>query len=102
MIGLSKKDGGISPIALGDVYRRLTGKCLSSLILSDANSFFLPFQCVHALGGGKAVVHSWRHSMHELQQNADLMGQTIDFIKAFNTVKRDILLKECYNDVPQI
>ena len=25
LIGLSKKDGGIRPIAFGDVYRRLTG-----------------------------------------------------------------------------
>ena len=43
LIGLSKKDGGIRSIAIGDVYRRLTGKCLSSLILSAANSFFLLF-----------------------------------------------------------
>ena len=53
LIGLSKKDGGIRPIAIGDVYRRLTGKCLSSLILSDANSFSLPFQCVCAREGAK-------------------------------------------------
>jgi hypothetical protein len=32
LIGLSKKDGGIRPIAIGDVFRRLTGKCLASLI----------------------------------------------------------------------
>jgi len=58
LIGLSKKDGGIRPIAIGDVYRRLTGKCLSSLILSEANNFFLPSQCVCASGGGEAVVHA--------------------------------------------
>ena len=40
--------------------------------------------------------------MYELQQNADLIGQKIDCINAFNTVKRDILLKECYNNFPQI
>ena len=40
--------------------------------------------------------------MHEKKQNADLMGQKIDFINAFNTVKRDIRLKECYNIFPQI
>ena len=39
------------------------------------NSFFLPFQCVCAPGGGEAVVHSWRNIMHELHQNADLIGQ---------------------------
>ena len=40
--------------------------------------------------------------MHELQQNAGLKGQKINFINAFNTVKRDTLLKECYNNFPQI
>ena len=33
--------------------------------------------------------------MYELQQNADLMGQNIDFINAFNTFKWGMLLKEC-------
>jgi len=48
LIGIGKKDGGIRPIAIGDIYRRLTSKCLSSLILNEANEYFLPFQCVCA------------------------------------------------------
>ena len=53
LVGLSKKYGRIRPIAIGDVYRRLTGKCLSSLILSEANNFFLPSRCVCAPGEAK-------------------------------------------------
>ena len=64
LIGLSKKDGGI-----GDVYRRLTGKCLFSSILSDANTYFLPSQCVCAVGGGEAVVHACRQIMEEFASN---------------------------------
>ena len=102
MIGLSKKDGGIRPIAIGDVYRRLTGKCLSSLILSEANNFFLPSQCVCAPGGGEAVVHAWRHIMEEFQNDPEMIGQKIDFTNAFNSVQRDVFLKECYEKFPQI
>jgi len=60
LIGLSKKDRGIHPLAIGDVFHRLTGKCLASLILDEANSYFLPSQCVSATGGAEAVVHTWR------------------------------------------
>ena len=35
LIGLSKKDGGIRLIAIGDVYRRLTGKCLKFFFYSE-------------------------------------------------------------------
>jgi len=43
LIGLSKKDGGIRPIAIGDIYRRLTGKCLSFLVKEEA----IIFSCLH-------------------------------------------------------
>ena len=82
LIGLSKKDGGIRPIAIGDVYRRLPGKCLSSSILSDANIYFLPFQCICTSGGGEAVVHVWIQIMDEFQNNPDLIRLKFDFINA--------------------
>ena len=65
LVGIGKKDGGIRPIAIGDIYRRLTSKCLYSLILNEANAYFLPFQCVCAQGGAETVVHAWRSLMNE-------------------------------------
>ena len=102
LIGLSKKDGGIRPIAIGDLYRRLTGKCLFSLILSEANNFFLPYQCVCASGGGEAVVHAWRQIMEEFQNNPEFIGLKIDFVNAFNAVSRSIFLNECFDKFPHI
>ena len=78
LIGLSKKGGGIRPIAIGDIYRRLTGKCLSSLVKEEANCFFLPAQCVCAPGGGEVVVHAWRHLMEEFKNNPEFIGMKID------------------------
>ena len=102
LIGLSKKDGGIRPIAIGDIYRRLTGKCLSSLVKEEANCFFLPAQCVCAPGGGEAVVHAWRHLMEEFKNNPEFIGMKIDFVNAFNSVKRIVLLNECFEKFPHI
>ena len=85
-----------------DVYRRLTGKCLSSLILSEANNFFLPSQCVCASGGGEAVVHAWRQIMEEFQNNPEFIGLKIDFVNAFNAVSRSIFLNECFDKFPHI
>ena len=102
LIGLSEKDGGIRPIAIGDVYRRLTGKCLSSLVKEEANCFFLPAQCACAPGGGEAVVHAWRHLMEEFKNNPEFIGMKIDFVNAFNSVKRIVLLNECFEKFPHI
>ena len=102
LIGLSKKDGGIRPIAIGDIYRRLTGKCLSFLVKEEANHFFLPTQCVCALGGGEVVIRAWRLLMEEFKNNPEFIGMKIDFNNAFNTVKRLVLLKECFENFPHI
>ena len=96
LIGLSKKDGGIRPIAIGDIYRRLTGKCLSFLVKAEANHFFLPTQCVCASGGGEAVIHAWRLLMEEFKNNPEFIGMKIDFINAFNTVKRLVLFERVF------
>ena len=110
LIGIGKKDGGIRPIAIGDIYRRLTSKCLSSLILNEANEYFLPFQCVCAQGGAEAVVHAWRSLMDEFKIDPlseesfdfDAIGFKTDFINAFNSVQRNIFLQKCAQKFPQI
>ena len=71
--------------------KKTAGKCLSSLILSEPNSFFLPSECDCAPGGGEAVVHAWRHIVEEFQNNPEFIGLKIDLRNAFNAVSRSIL-----------
>ena len=92
LIGLSKKDGGVRPIAIGGVFRRLTGKCLAPIILDDANRYFLPSQCVSASGGAEAVIHIWMSLLEEFEGNARLIGMNINFI---NSTKSVSLLYGC-------
>ena len=54
------------------------------------------------MGGGEAVVHAWRQIMEEFASNPDFIGFKIDFVNAFNSVKRDVFLKECHQRFPQI
>ena len=40
--------------------------------------------------------------MEEFQKDPEMIGQKIDFTNAFNSVQRDVSLKECYQNFPQI
>ena len=40
--------------------------------------------------------------MEEFQNDPEMIGQKIDFTNAFNSVQRDVFLKECYEKFPQI
>lgn len=40
MMALPKESGGIRPIAVGEVLRRITGKCLCAAVREEAHAFF--------------------------------------------------------------
>eukprot|EP00662_Eupelagonemidae_sp_cell21_P016174 gene16174-22683_t len=44
LIALSKKAGGVRPIAMGEVTRRLVAKCLCDAFRDDARAWLWPFQ----------------------------------------------------------
>ena len=44
LLAVKKKNGGLRPIAVGEVLRRLTSKCLSRSVLSDAIDILAPLQ----------------------------------------------------------
>eukprot|EP00731_Ephydatia_muelleri_P038663 Em0851g2a len=52
LVALRKGTQDIRPIAVGESLRRLTSKCLCSLIKEDASAFFQPFQFGVALPQG--------------------------------------------------
>ena len=68
LVSLPKPIGGICPIAVGELLRRLTGKCLMSMVRSEASAYFWPAQVPVAVKGGveKAihVLRAWtdRHA----------------------------------------
>ena len=78
-----KKDGGLRPIAVGNLLRRLTSKCSMAGVVEKAVTMLSPHQLGVGVNGGlEAVIHA----VIELVEEADeeLMLLQVDFINAFN------------------
>ena len=59
-----KKDGGLRPIAVGNMTRRLASKLVASELASRASSYLSPHQLgVGTKGGCEAIVHSVRQAL---------------------------------------
>ena len=56
---MQKKDEGLRPIAVGEVPRQLTSKCVARAVLPDALPILSPLQVgVGIPGGCEAILHS--------------------------------------------
>ena len=61
LVALPKPSGGVRPIAVGEILRRLTGKCLMSFVQQQARTHFWPAQVgVAVKGGAEKAVHTVR------------------------------------------
>jgi hypothetical protein len=94
LAALPKHDGGHRPIAVGEVLRRLVGKCLASTSREDAQSLLEPIQVgVGTSGGCEAVVHVVRKWFRVHADDRHRLMAKIDLANAFNTVERHALLE---------
>ena len=58
LLPCTKKNGGLRPIAVGEVLRRLISKCISSAVQNEASRILSPLQLgVGVPGGCEAIVH---------------------------------------------
>ena len=61
LIPIGKKQGGIRPIAVGEVLRRSVAKCLPAQAPESMSSYLTPEQLGVAVpNGGEAIVHKVR------------------------------------------
>ena len=103
MVAVPKPNGGVRPIAIGEIYRRLTAKCLLEEIRPDARRHFWPVQtgvCVPA--GVDAAVHTvraWANRSNNCQQKVLVK---LDFHNAFNTISRKAVLDAVETDFPTL
>lgn len=100
LIALTKKDGGVRPIAVGTTLRRLASKIAVRHILSKLQPRFEPVQLGFGVKGGcEAAVHALRTYLKEGQCEVLLK---VDVKNAFNSVNRDTLLAEVKSNTPEI
>ena len=101
LVAVPKPNGGVRPIAIGEIYRRLVGKCILQQIRADARTFFWPAQvgvCVPL--GAEVAVHSVRGWV---QRHANCSGKVLvkfDFSNAFNTISRQAVLQAAHDHFP--
>ena len=92
LIALSKKDGGVRPIAIGNTLRRLAGKCCMLKLSQQLPSTFQPHQLgVGTTSGAEAIVHACRNLIGDAGSTNKVLLKT-DFKNAFNTIRRDCVL----------
>ena len=102
LIALSKADGGLRPIAIGNTIRRLAGKVCMYAVSNYATEHFYPHQLgVGTKAGAEAATHACRRFMGASNTDDRILIK-IDFKNAFNTVRRDVIMKEVKEKVPFI
>ena len=103
VFAVQKKDGGLRPIAVGEVLRRLTGKCLSAVTQQQAKTLIWPLQVgVGAANGAEAAVHTVRNWQQRNACNKDKVTVKVDLANAFNSVSREAVLAEVRQHLPQL
>ena len=102
LLASCKKGGGHRPIAVGEVLRRLTSKCLSWAVRSEAESLLSPLQLgVSVKAGGEAIIHA----VSSFIRDPDILPDNrccllLDFRNAFNSISRQHMLEEFRRRLP--
>jgi len=101
LLAVAKKQGGIRPIAVGYVWRRLAAKVSCSHVKDASASLLAPRQLGFGISGGaEAAVRAARRFLNNMQ-----LGQLfvkIDFRNAFNTLRRDAVLEAIAKHFPEL
>ena len=92
LVAVPKPRGGVRPIAIGDVLRRLTGKCLMRLVRDEATTCALHRLESESYSGSEAAVHTVRAWLRRQASATDKVLVKLDFANAFNTVSRQAVL----------
>ena len=104
LTALSKKKGGVRPIAVSEILRRFIAKCLVKEAKSEAIELFDSIQLgVGVSGGAEAIIH-YAKITYEKILNADSKEGVLqtDFRNAFISVKRSHLLQAACDFMPGI
>ena len=101
LVALEKKEGGVRPIAVGCTLRRLAAKTASSHIMEAMGALLAPRQLGYGTPhGAEAAVFAARLFLDNLQPNEVILK--LDFKNAFNTIRRDKMLKAVRDLAPEL
>ncbi|GJZ93341.1 putative reverse transcriptase domain-containing protein [Tanacetum coccineum] len=100
---LVKPGGGIRPIAVGTVWRRLVSKVSTIMIGYSLDGYLdgLQFR-IGVAGGSEAIFHSVNRLIEAFGNDVCLSMLLVDFKNAFNLVDREVMLREVRLRCPAI
>ena len=102
---LRKKDGGIRPVAVGNVFHHLAAKVGCYAVSRAVSHELLPIQLgVSVKGAGaEAAVHAVRTFItNNIDSNDHKIIVELDMTNAFTSVRRDHVLQTCLDRTPDI
>ena len=101
LTALTKKSGGVRPIAVGCTLRRLISKCACLHALASIPDVLAPHQLGFGIAAGvEAAIHASRVYLAHLPSNKALVK--VDFQNAFNSIRRDKLLEAVKGYIPDL
>ena len=103
LIAIAKPKGGIRPIAIGEIWRRLAAKCVVVQAKQLALQYLAPLQVgVGVKGGSDATVHTFRRLYQDNKSRNDVAILKLDFANAFNSVSRAPMLQAVADHIPDL
>ena len=100
LVALKKKDGGVRPIAVGEIWRRWASKLAARYAQSKLNA---PLQLgVGVPNGCEAIIHAAAKLVDEFGDKPGKAIIKVDFSNAFNTISRQAFLNDIASLCPEI
>ncbi|GJU53878.1 hypothetical protein Tco_1227592 [Tanacetum coccineum] len=92
---LVKPGGGILPIAVGTVWKRLVSKVSAIMVVHSLDGYLDDLQFgVGVSGGGEAILHAVNRLVEDHGDEVAFSLLLVDFQNAFNLVDRKFMLEE--------
>ena len=88
---LSKPDGGVRGIVVGDILKRLVARTVSKQFMKEAEEATTPYQYAFSTRAGCECVAHILQSSTELDENATIVS--VDGIGAYDTISRRAMLQ---------
>jgi len=104
LTALLKKSGGVRPIAVGEVLRRLASRLCCLTVRPSLPHIFLPYGQVGVgiSGGLESAIHTTRHFVSCHGSNSSLGLLKVDMKNAFNECDRSAFFIRVSEDFPEI
>jgi len=101
LTAITKQAGGIRPIAVGYIWRRLSGKLVCNHVSTRMAALLSPRQLGFGVkGGAEAGVRAARRFVTNHPTNKVMIK--IDFRNAFNTLRRDVIMEAVKENIPEV